>query len=66
MIDSDIKRSFYITNDRMVECVMSIPLDKLKASKEAWAAFGEFAKVEGEAEIVLERMADFIRKAKHV
>jgi len=66
MIDSDIKRSFSITSDRMIECKMLIPLEGLINNKEAWASFGEFAKIQGDAESVLERMADFIRKAKHV
>lgn len=65
MIDADIKRSFSITSDRMVECKMLIPLDGLIDNKEAWAAFGEFAKIQGDADSVLQRLATVIQKVKH-
>lgn len=66
MTDSDIKRSFCINQDRMIECKMLIPLDPVISNKEAWASFGDFAKIKGSAEEILERMADFIRKTKNV
>jgi len=66
MTDSDIKRSFTIDSNRMIDCRMMIPLDAVISNKEAWSAFGDFAKIQGDAESILERMAEFIRRAKDV
>lgn len=64
MIDADIKRSAEITQDRMLKCVMMMPLDGIIINSESWMAFGEFMKIQGEAEDVLTRMIEFIRRAK--
>lgn len=68
MVDSDIKRQAAIVEmdgKQWIHAQMWIPYAPVKYNQEAYAAFGNFMKIEGPAEDTLEHMKAFIRRAKH-